>query len=335
MIRLYHGHVGTNQTTGREFLGRLSLNDSSAVRNPTYLSILVIPTFGIWWRQEERRGVMVQQQPPRYLQIAGDLRRQIELGALTPDSSDPTILTPGKQLPTELELIDLFNASRNTVRDAIKHLMGQGLVETRRGQGTFVIRKMKPFVTVLSIDPETGQGGGGEEGATYPAMVSRQGRKTGAGEDAEIRIVACPPEIARLKVLKSDKVVSRQQQRLIDGTIWSLQTSYYPLEWVTKGASKLLMPENIEEGTVQYLGETLKLKRAGYRDWVTARSPGPKEQTLFVLPHDATVFEIFRASFAEDGTPMLITSTVYPSDRNHIVYEYGDVPELEFDQDPK
>jgi GntR family transcriptional regulator len=213
--------------------------------------------------------------------------------------------------------------------------MGQGLVETRPGQGTFVTRKMKPFVTVLSIDPKTGQGGGGEEGATYPAMVSKQGRKTGAGEDAEIRVVACPPEIARLKVLKSDKVVSRQQQRRIDDTIWSLQTSYYPFEWVAKGASKLLMPENIEDGTVQYLGEILGLRRDGYRDWVTARSPGPKEQTLFGLPHDATVFEIFRASFAEDGTTMLVTSTVYPSDRNHIVYEYGAVPDLEFDQDPQ
>jgi GntR family transcriptional regulator len=278
---------------------------------------------------------MAQQQSPRYQQIAEDLRKQIEFGALTPDSDDPAVLTPGRQLPTELELRDQYNSSRNTIRDAIKRLMGQGLVETRPGQGTFVTRKMKPFVTVLSIDPETGQGGGGEEGATYPAMVSKQGRKTGAGEDAEIRVVACPPAIARLKVIKSDKVVSRQQERHIDDTVWSLQTSYYPFEWVAKGAGKLLMPENIEDGTVQYLAEILGLRRAGYRDWVTARPPGPKEQTLFGLPHDATVFEIFRASFAEDGTPMLVTSTVYPSDRNHIVYEYGVVPDLEFDLDPQ
>jgi GntR family transcriptional regulator len=274
-------------------------------------------------------------QSPRYQQIAEDLRRRIELGALTPDSADPAILTPGGRLPTELELHDTYNASRHTIRDAIKRLMGQGLVETRPGQGTFVTKKTKPFVTVLSIDPETGQGGGSEEGATYPAMVSEQGRRTGAREDAEVRIVACPPEVARLKVLKSDKVVSRQQERRIDDTIWSLQTSYYPFEWVTMGASKLLMPENIEAGAVQYLAEPLGLRRAGYRDWVTARPPGPKEQTLFGLPHNATVFEIFRASFAEDGTPMLVTSTVYPSDRNHIVYEYGAVPDLEFDQDPR
>jgi GntR family transcriptional regulator len=265
-------------------------------------------------------------------QIAEDLRKQIELGALIPQGSDPAILTPGRQLPTELELRDKYNASRNTARDAIKRLMSQGLVETRPGQGTFVTRKIKPFVTVLSIDPKTSQAGGGEEGATYPAMVLEQGRNAGAGNDADIRVLACPPEIAwRLQVKETDKVVSRHQQRLIDDTVWSLQTSYYPLEWVTGGATRLLMPENIEEGTVQYLGDTLGLERVGYRDWVTARLPDDNEQELFGLPHDATVFEIFHVSFAKNGTAMLVTVTVYPADRNHIVYEYGTVPKLKFD----
>ena len=278
---------------------------------------------------------------PRYKQIAEDLRKQIDLAALTPADSDPTLLTPGKQLPTELELRDKYDASRNTIRDALKHLMGQGLIETRSGQGTFVTRKIKPFVTVLSIDPKTGEGGGGEEGATYPAMLLGQGRKAGkAGDesepDMEIRVLPCPPEIAwRLDVAETDKVVSRHQQRLIDDTVWSLQTSYYPLEWVTNGATRLLMPENINEGAVKYLGDTQGLTRVGYRDWVTARSPAKNEQEIFGIRHDATVFEIFRASFTKDGTPMLVTVTVYPTDRNHIVYEYGAVPKLRHDLDPQ
>jgi GntR family transcriptional regulator len=281
---------------------------------------------------------------PRYKQIAEDLRKQIESAALTPaNTDDSALLTPGKQLPTELELRDKYNASRNTVRDAINRLMGQGLVETRPGQGTFVTRRIKPFVTVLSIDPKTGEGGGGEEGATYPAMLLGQGRKAGKEEDEQddepdmdIRVLPCPPEIAeRLEVAESAKVVSRYQQRLIDDTIWSLQTSYYPLELVNRGATRLLMPENIHEGTVKYLGDTLNLTRVGYRDWVTARSPDKNEQELFGLRHDATVFEIFRASFSEDGTPMLVTVTVYPTDRNHIVYEYGVVPRLKFDLEPQ
>ena len=71
---------------------------------------------------------------PMYRQIAEDLRRQIEAGELA----------PGAQLRTELELREKYNASRNTVRDAIKWLITRGLVETRPGQGTFVVQKIDP-----------------------------------------------------------------------------------------------------------------------------------------------------------------------------------------------
>ena len=62
----------------------------------------------------------------------------------------PAALRPGSRLPTELGLSDAYSASRNTIRDAIKRLTSQGLVETRPGQGTFVTRRIDPFVTVLS-----------------------------------------------------------------------------------------------------------------------------------------------------------------------------------------
>ncbi len=75
-----------------------------------------------------------------YQQIADDLRKQIDSG----------VLGRGCQLPTELELRERYDASRNTVRDAIKRLTCQGLVETRPGQGTFVTMKDDPFVTILT-----------------------------------------------------------------------------------------------------------------------------------------------------------------------------------------
>src|SRR5689334_14960714 len=102
---------------------------------------------------------------PMYRQIAEQLREQIQSGRLA----------PGKQLPTEGELRDRYNASRNTIRDAIKWLISLGLVETRPGQGTFVVDQVDPFVTDLSADPDTGLGGG--EGATFLSQVSAQARK--------------------------------------------------------------------------------------------------------------------------------------------------------------
>lgn len=49
-------------------------------------------------------------------------------------------LSPGDRLPNERELIDLFRASKSTVREALKSLETQGLIRSRTGPGggTFV-----------------------------------------------------------------------------------------------------------------------------------------------------------------------------------------------------
>lgn len=46
----------------------------------------------------------------------------------------------GEKLPTENSLCDSFGVSRTVIREAITHLKSLGLVETRRGVGTTVLR---------------------------------------------------------------------------------------------------------------------------------------------------------------------------------------------------
>ena len=253
---------------------------------------------------------------PMYLQIADDLRRQIESG----------IVAPGGQLPTETELQDKYGASRNTVRDAIKRLTELRLVEARPGKGTFVKQAIVPFVTTLSTELRTGLDDG-EDGSTYPASMGVQGREAGATAPS-VTVLKCPPQIAALlKVEESESVVRRYQARYIDGTTWSLQTSYYPITWVQMGAEDLLHPEDIREGAVKYLASTIGLDQVGYRDLVTARLADDKEQSLFEVTHNHTVIEVYRTSFAENGIPIRVTVTVFPSDRNQIVYDIGPVPD--------
>src|SRR6201993_2022809 len=60
-------------------------------------------------------------------------------------------LKVGDQLPTEDSLIARFEVSRITVRRAIQNLVSRGLVEIRRGKGTFVAApKMTQELTELS-----------------------------------------------------------------------------------------------------------------------------------------------------------------------------------------
>lgn len=47
-------------------------------------------------------------------------------------------LAPGQKLPNELELSQEMGVSRATLREAIRALVTQGVLEVRRGKGTFV-----------------------------------------------------------------------------------------------------------------------------------------------------------------------------------------------------
>jgi GntR family transcriptional regulator len=258
---------------------------------------------------------------PMYRQIAEDLRAQIDSGGLE----------PGQQLRTELELRDHYGASRNTVRDAIKWLTTLGLVETRPGQGTFVVQKIEPYVTILTRDPETGPGGDitPEYGEVSDDGSSGEKPRQFSSSEPQVEIQRASADVAsQLQVTEGSQVVSRHQKRYIDRTPWSLQTSFYPMGFVLKGADRLIEAADIEIGTVRYLADTLGLRQKAYRDWMKVRAPDVTEALFFGLPQDGrvAVYEIFRTAFDQTGTPMRLTVTVFPADRNQFIINVGDVP---------
>ena len=63
-----------------------------------------------------------------YVQIIDEIRRAIVLGHLRPDDALPSV----RQLAIELRI------NPNTVSQAYRELERQGVVQVRRGQGTFV-----------------------------------------------------------------------------------------------------------------------------------------------------------------------------------------------------
>ena len=249
---------------------------------------------------------------PIYRTIADDLEHRIDSGQLH----------PGSQLMTEQELQLEYGASRNTVREAVKWLINRGLVETRPGQGTFVVTKMVPFVTRLSTDPSVGS----SEGAVYHenTMVTPETSAT------QVEIQRVPAAVVRELGLTADaEVVSRHQQRTIAGTPWSLQTSFYPMSLVDQGARRLLQTSDITEGTVRYLEKTLGVRQAGYRDTIRVRAPYESEAAFFGVPADGRVaiLAAVRTAFGEDGKPIRVTITVYPADRTLFEINAGTVPD--------
>ena len=68
--------------------------------------------------------------------IAGSIREAIEGGQLK----------PGEQLPSEPHFAAQLGVSRTTLRDAVRILVGKGILERRRGVGTFI--SDNPLVTI-------------------------------------------------------------------------------------------------------------------------------------------------------------------------------------------
>jgi GntR family transcriptional regulator len=254
----------------------------------------------------------------RYRQIAEELRGRIESGEIR----------PGGQLPTELELRDHYEASRNTVRDAVKLLATQGLVVTRRGQGMFVSRRTAPLRLTLAVDPKDGLVG--VEGEAAFATVQMRGRYLSASVPS-VEVHPASPEDARLlRVPAGDDVITRRQQWHIDGTPWALQTTVYPGE-LAAGAPALLMASDIQTGTIAYIEQTTGIAEAGRRDLITQRRASAEEVLFFGLPDDAyvPVTVIVRTGYRANGVelvPLRVTVTVYLADRVQFAVDSGTVP---------
>jgi GntR family transcriptional regulator len=78
------------------------------------------------YRIDRRSGVAT------YVQIVQQTKRALRLG----------VLEPGDRLPTAREVVEATAINPNTVLKAYRELEREGLVEARRGLGTFVRRSL-------------------------------------------------------------------------------------------------------------------------------------------------------------------------------------------------
>ena len=77
---------------------------------------------------------------PLHINISQQIQQQILDGKYS----------PGDKLPSERELIAIYQASRITIRKAIANLVQQGLVVTYQGKGAFVSEREKVTYTLSS-----------------------------------------------------------------------------------------------------------------------------------------------------------------------------------------
>ena len=122
---------------------------------------------------------------------------------------------PGDQLPTEDALLQRFQVSRITVRRAIQNLVGRGLLEIRRGLGTFVLSpRIEAEITKL-----TG----------FVEDMNAAGRKASARVVSHGVVPASTRVAERLQLTKGTKVMQIKRVRLANDMPISFDETYLPL----------------------------------------------------------------------------------------------------------
>jgi GntR family transcriptional regulator len=122
---------------------------------------------------------------------------------------------PGDQLPTEDALLQRFQVSRITVRRAIQNLVRRGLLEIRRGLGTFVLSpQIEAELTKL-----TG----------FVEDMNAAGRKATARVVSQSVVTASARVAECLQLAKGTKVMQIKRVRLAGGVPISFDETYLPL----------------------------------------------------------------------------------------------------------
>jgi GntR family transcriptional regulator len=205
-------------------------------------------------------------------------------------------LKVGDQLPTEDSLIARFGVSRITVRRAIQNLVSRGLVEIRRGKGTFVA---EPKITQEL-----------KELSGFVEDMHALGHKPTARVIGKEIVTANATVARQLGLTRGERVVRIRRVRLADGVPLSFDETYLPL-----GIGKKVITNNLKVEPIFSLLErkyNVPLIEAEYKlDAVAAENEVAK--ALKVKPR-SPIFRIERTSYSTDSRPVDYETLYYRGD---------------------
>jgi GntR family transcriptional regulator len=193
---------------------------------------------------------------------------------------------PGDQLPSEDELLARFGVSRITVRRAVQNLIQRGILEIRRGRGTFVLApKVSQELTKL-----TG----------FVEDMDTHGRKASARVVSQGVVAASARVAEHLGISRGTRVMRIERVRLADSVPMSFDETYLPLD-----VGREIVRNDLRVRPIFTLLEErygIPLSEAEY-SLEAAAAPRHIADALGV-PEGAPIFRIERTSFTGGGKPI-------------------------------
>jgi GntR family transcriptional regulator len=205
---------------------------------------------------------------PLWAQLEAELRRRLTSGEFP------------FRFPTDRELVDTYKVSRHTARDAVDRLCSDGLLERRRGRGTFVRQEYeRPAGAVFSL---------------FRAVEAEGSKQT-----IEVRaLVECtdPAAAARLDLDSSAPLVLIDRLRRADG-----EPLVIDKVWLPADVARPLLTADLTEGVIyNKLASLCGIIVASGWERIRPTIPRPDERETLRMPEGTAVFTIERMGRSAD-----------------------------------
>lgn len=233
-----------------------------------------------------------------WMQIAAQLRAEIETGRIL----------PGSRLPSEAEFAVKFGVNRHTVRRALEELSRGRFIRIEHGKGSFVAEPMMDYQ--ISLRPR------------FSEWVRRHNREP-AGEKLGLRVLNYTdlPEadIAGdvFTLLCDEHVLELERLGTADSRPVCLSRHIFPVNRLPGLEAALKRSATITEALAQIsITDYVRLKSR-----ITSRMPTSREALLLESEPTSPLLQSENINVTADGTPIELCFAVYPSTRVALVVE--------------
>ena len=226
---------------------------------------------------------------PAYRRIQGSIRKRIDAGDLR----------TGDAVPSERDLARIHQVSLMTARHALATLEREGIVERRRGIGTFVSAPKIHFNKLMSYTEQ---------------MASRS--MTASSKVLFARIIDDEQEAsARLSLPPKSSVIKLERLRHAAGEPFALETCYLS----AAEFSGLLSAPLHRDSLFGTLERDYKVE-IGYADEeIDATAADPRTADLLDVPRREPVLRIRQVIFSTNGKAIIYVLGFYRSDRHNLL----------------
>ena len=231
---------------------------------------------------------------PYYIQLMDILKEKVQLGNWV----------PGDQIPGEQDLCELYGVSRTVVRQALRELELEGVINRRKGKGTFI-----------SL-PKISEGLAQKLTGFYQDMVER-GLKP-ITKVLHQNVSPSNEKVARfLNIKPGEKVIDILRLRFINEEPIQLVTTYIPFEICPALASVDLTNRSLYE----YLEKEGGVFIAKGRRYIEAVLANESEAALLGIERGAPLVMLDSISFSENGQPIEYYHALHRGDRSRFEVE--------------